>query len=110
MSNTNSALPYGYVTVQDLVDAFGTPLFTGAAGENWSIVLNGLIIQGGLINVTSPSMAVPLNVAFPSQVLGIFMQPASGSNITHSISSPTLSGFTANVSGTSDMYWWAIGA
>lgn len=108
MSEWNSAAAFTGASLDGLREAIGTPQFSGASGTDWYLVFNGLIIQGGQIEVTAGTVTVPLVTAFSLQVLGVFLQ----SHAQHSpaVSTTTLSTFDVNhIGATHNAYWWAIG-
>ena len=109
MSNNNSAISYKEATVQELAEALSFPLFSGAEGQGWSFTLNGLLLQGNKLSITSPSIAVPFIEKFPLQVLGVFTQIINPNHGSCVISSVNLQGFTAHAQTNVDIYWWAIG-
>lgn len=114
MSEYNSALGYASnPTIQEIQDSLGIPQFSGTAGENWFIVLNGLIIQGGLVEISGAGAqpATSFNTAFTQQVLGIFLQGVGGAYGPYSVGTITLSTFviTNGAANTGSAYWWAIG-
>jgi len=109
MSQYNSAVPFGTASAADLQEAMGIPQFSGASGTDWYFVLNGLIVQGGYIELPAASTAFPFITAFTQQVLGVFLQPTTIGQ-TPAVISTTLSEFTTNHGGViHDCYWWAIG-
>lgn len=109
MAQYNSTAPFTGSTQDDLRDAIGIPQFSGTAGTDWYLVFNGLIIQGGIVELPAASTAFPFVTAFTQQVLGVFLQPVTAGQ-TPAVISTTLSGFTTNHSGaTHSCYWWAIG-
>ncbi|MCV6900763.1 hypothetical protein OE165_27405, partial [Escherichia coli] len=73
----NSAMPNSGASLEDLERALGIPRFGGATGENWTILLNGLIVQGGKITLpAAATTSFPFNDPLTLQVLGVFIQPA----------------------------------
>jgi len=108
MSGWNSALAYSGASLESVQEAIGVPQFSGAAGESWYFVFNGMIFQGGKILVPSAITAFDFATAFTQQVLGVWLQPETRG---HSPGvTTTLSQFTVDHSGVSDdMYWFAIG-
>ena len=109
MSQYNSSVPFGVATASDLQEALGIPQFSGSASTDWYLVFNGLIIQGGYIELPAASTAFPFVTAFTQQVLGVFIQSELKGQ-TPGVVSTTLTGFTVDHSGAiHDAYWWAIG-
>ena len=109
MSSWNSAAPYTGATLDNLHQSLGTPQFSGTAAENWYTVLNGLIIQGGTIEITNGTHSHDFITAFTQQVLGIFLQPHSGAGHADCVAT-SLSAFNViNAGGTRNAYWVAIG-
>lgn len=109
MSNTNSALPFNRANLKDLEDAFGVPRFSGAASENWDVTLNGMVLQGGSVSVTSSTTVVPFNVSFPKQVLGVFCTCSDAHALGVTVSNLNEFTITHGTGGTHSVYWWAIG-
>jgi hypothetical protein len=105
----NSALPYTEAGAKDLQQSLGTPQFSGATSENWDLVFNGMIIQGGKITIpaTSPT-TFQFSVPFTQQVLGVFVQRASV--LSAGAEAANLAEFTITSPGAAgNAYWWAIG-
>lgn len=108
MSEWNSAPAFTGARLDDLREALGTPQFSGASGTDWYLVFNGMIIQGGQIEVVAGTTAIPFITAFSLQVLGVFLQPIA--QHSPAVSATTLSTFDVNHTGaTHTCYWWAIG-
>ena len=104
----NSAPAYGNPSLIDLRESIGIPQFSGANGETWAFVFNGLIFQGGLVAVPITSGTFDFPAPFTQQVLGIFLQPLA--NHSFSVSATTLNDFTiSHTGGAHDCYWFAIG-
>src|SRR5574343_1475518 len=94
----NSTLPYQTLNVKDLQDAFGSPQFSGAAGESVTLVWNGLIIQISSIAATVGTTTIPFNVAFTQQVLGVWVQPSLAA-ASVGVPTVTLEDFDLQLSG-----------
>lgn len=108
MSGWNSAPAFTGASLDSLRESIGVPQFSGAAGERWAFVFNGMIFQGGTITVPGAVTAFDYPAPFTQQVLGIFLQPQTKGH-SPGITS-TLSQFTVDHSGASDsMYWFAVG-
>lgn len=109
MSQTNSALPFSGADAQNLLDSLGIPQHSGAAGENWYLVFNGLIIQGGTISLPAAPTVFPFVTGFTQQVLGVFLQSQTAGQ-TPAVTATTLADFTVDHGGTEHTaYWIAIG-
>ena len=109
MSGRNSSAPFTRASFDDLRETIGIPQFSGAAGENWAFVFNGMIFQGGTINVPNAITAFPFNTAFTQQVLGVFLQTTVKGQVP-GVSATALDTFTVDHTGTvHDAYWFAIG-
>lgn len=106
----NSAGAFSRSSVEDLRETIGIPQFSGASGENWAFVFNGMIFQGGIVSVPSAVATVfDFHAPFTLQVLGVFMQPTV-SGTAPGVSATTLNTFTVDHTGiVHDCYWWAIG-
>lgn len=108
MSGWNSASTQNASTLRDIRESIGIPQFSGAAGENWAFVFNGLIFQGGMVNVPVGSGTFDFPAPYTQQLLGIFLQPTA--NHAFSVSATTLSDFTiSHTGGVHDCYWIAVG-
>lgn len=104
----NSAPSFDRSSLSDLREAVGVPQFSGAAGENWAFVFNGLIFQGGTISVPAAITVFDFHAPFTQQVLGMFIQPQTRGHAPGVTT--TLDTFTVDHSGsTDDCYWFAIG-
>lgn len=109
MSERNSAIPFSGASKEDISESLGIPQFSGAASTDWYLVFNGLIIQGGTIELPAASTVFPFVTGFTQQVLGVFLQSATIGQ-TPAVISTTLADFTVNHGGaTHTAYWWAIG-
>ncbi len=107
-SGYNSAQPYGTVDIKGLQEAIGTPQFSGTAGETWAFVFNGMIFQGGIVEVPVGSAIFDFPAPFTQQVLGVFLQPMA--NHEFSVSATTLNDFTiSHTGGIHNCYWFAVG-
>lgn len=103
-----SSPPFTGATLDSLRESIGIPQFTGAAGDTWAFVFNGMIFQGGKISVPGAVTVFDYPAPFAQQVLGIFMQPTTRGHAPGVTS--TLSQFTVDHSGSTDyMYWFAVG-
>ena len=99
---------YGETNVNELQQSIGIPQFSGAAGTDWYLIFNGLLIQGGTISVVAGVNVQPFVTAFPQQVLGVFLQPTA--QLSPAVSAISLADFTTDhIGATHDCYWWAIG-
>lgn len=108
MSSWNSAPPYTGATLDALRESIGVPQFSGTSGENWAFVFNGMIFQGGMVEVPVGSLTVDFHAPFTQQVLGIFIQPQA--NHTFSVTTVTLNTFDiSHTGGIHDCYWFAVG-
>lgn len=109
MSEYNSAKPFKSASLADLQEAFGAPQFLGASSTDWYLVFNGLIVQGGIVELPAAATTFSFVTAFTKQVLGVFLQPMTIGQ-TPAVTSTTLADFTANHGGVvHNAYWWAVG-
>lgn len=105
----NSAGAYSKSSVDDLRETIGIPQFSGTNSENWAFVFNGMIFQGGVIEVPSAITAFDFHAPLTLQVLGVFLQPIT-SSVSPGVTATTLNTFTVDHTGvTHNCYWWAIG-
>lgn len=109
--NTNAITPFVGASLSDLNDALGITQFPSE--RSWFQTIGGLLVQGGYVAAvgSGATVAVPFNVGYPTQVLGVFVQPLGTSVLGHAVNNVTTSGFdlvNAAVAGR-DFYWWAIG-
>lgn len=103
-----SATPYTGATLDQIHESIGIPQFTGASGETWYFVFNGIIFQGGILEVPIGGDTFNFPAPFTLQVLGVFLQPMA--NHEFSVSATTLDTFTISHTGTlHNCYWFAIG-
>lgn len=108
MSEWNSAPAFTGARLDDLREALGTPQFSGASGTDWYLVFNGMIIQGGQIEIPAGTTTFPFVTAFSLQVLGVFVQPFA--KHAPGVPTTTLSTFDVDHTGaTHTAYWYAIG-
>lgn len=111
MSNDfNSTPPFTGATLDQLHESIGIPQFSGAAGTDWYLVFNGLLIQGGTVAVpAAATTTIPFVTAFGQQVLGVFLQEQTVAT-PMTVPAKTLSTFDVNNTGVlRSVYWWAIG-
>lgn len=111
MSSFNSIAPYLFAKTKDLQEAFGVTQFPSET--NWFQVMGGLIVQGGFLDTYVTGTVVPLNTAFPLQVLGIWVTPINSAAIVYpgSVFGVTTSQFQISHASPApqDFYWFAIG-
>ena len=108
MTQWNSAPPYIGGTLDNLREAIGVPQFSGTNSDQWAFVFNGMVFQGGLVEVPVTSGTFDFPAPFTQQVLGVFLQPMS--NHEFSVSAATLNDFTiSHTGGIHNCYWFAVG-
>jgi hypothetical protein len=95
MAGFNSIIGYAPDKLEALQEAAGITKFSGTNGEKWAQIINGIQIQGGLLEEAGE---VEFHAPYETQLLGVFV---NGGTVTDA----SLTGFTSSVSG----YWWAIG-
>ena len=110
MAGTNAVIPFLGGTLGELADTIGITRFPIA--NYWYQTIGGILVQGsfigGLIGGTTAS--VVFQAAFPTQLLGIFIQVAGGTQNNAYVTAQTLEGFDlVNGASIRDYYWWAIG-
>lgn len=111
--NWNGIIPYLAATPQELQEAAGITQFVGANG--WYQTINGLLVQGGKINIISGSSATAFFPApFTSQLLFVTAQVLFGSsNAGYSSIDPANTDLTKvtiyNTGNSKDYYWLAVG-
>ena len=104
-----SAPAFTGATLDSVHEALGIPQFSGAAGNDWYLPFNGLIIQGGQVTVPAGATVVPLVTAFQQQVLGVFLQSQTA-GLASQVTATTLANFTVtHVGANCTHFWWAIG-
>jgi len=108
MTQWNSAPAFTGASLDSLRESIGIPQFSGTSGEAWAFVFNGMIFQGGLVEVPVTSGTFDFPAPFTQQVLGVFLQPMS--NHEFSVSAATLNDFTiSHTGGIHNCYWFAVG-
>ena len=104
----NSAPAYGNPSLTDLREAVGVPQFSGTNSDQWAFVFNGMIFQGGIVEVPVGGATYAFPAPFTLQVLGVFLQPLA--NHEFSVSATTLNDFTiSHTGGIHECYWFAVG-
>lgn len=117
---TSTQVPSGWVSDveydgTDWVVLSVLSLGKSIAASGYTKMGDGLILQWGTSTVTTGTpLAVTFSLTFPTNVYSITVSVVnpSSSNNTSYLTSPTTSGFSANVSGTagvSAVHWMAIG-
>jgi hypothetical protein len=105
MSGYNSLPALLRESPEGIQEAIGVTQFPGE--HEWVHIFGGLIFQGGVVSRTGETtISVSFNVAYPKQILGIFVSPA----IFQITPTGDLSGFSVPSDGTdTQFYWFAIG-
>ncbi len=120
MPGENSLPGYSNVDLGAILEALGTTKFSDPdpaenslyRGTNWTHVLNGLIIQGGLTySYSGFNHTVKYNQAFTKQVLGVFLSHRNLATSGYYVGSVGLNSFMVvkETSLLQEFYWLAIG-
>ena len=109
MSNTNAVLPYIGGNLKELADTIGITQFPSE--KSWYQTIGGLLVQGGFIATLAGSTnVISFNAAYPTQVLGVWIQVIGGTGNNAYINAVSLDDFELhNGASNRDYYWWAVG-
>lgn len=106
-SSTGSRL-FGVSGNGDVVGrSFGQTLGSSISGNGWTYLLNGLIVQWGVISVT-PGAFISFPVTFPNNNFTVMVTDQNGRNAP-GVSSFNTSGFYPSITSTTDIGYYAIG-